>query len=156
MLNFVSSVKRHRQVQARILSNSQRLFGSAAPMVHKKEKDYYAVLGVDASATPEQIKQAYYDMVKLHHPDTKAAAQPDADKFREVMEAYSVLSIDESRASYDISRRKNPDAYRDLSQDEFNRRFRADLRDAAGQVVQTKPARGSYAEQRLQELKEQR
>lgn len=67
-----------------------------------------------------------------------------------------MLSVDESRANYDILRRKNPDAFRDISDQEFNQTYRPDLRDEAGQVAKAKPARGSYAEQRLAELKEQR
>lgn len=93
-------------------------------------------------------------MVKRYHPDVKASAQPDAEMFRNVMEAYSVLSVDESRASYDILRRKNPDAFRDLSEEEFNQTNRADLRNESGNVPKVMHKRGSYAEERLAELKE--
>ena len=120
MLNNI--VRRHRQMQQaqqKLLFVNQRSFG-AAVAVHRREKDYYAILGVQATATPEQIKQAYYDMVKKYHPDVKASTTPDAEVFRNVMEAYSVLSVDESRASYDILRRKNPNAFRDISDEEFN------------------------------------
>lgn len=50
-------------------------------------------------------------MVKLHHPDVQGSSEPDATKFRDVMEAYSVLSVRESRVNYDLLRRKNPDLY---------------------------------------------
>jgi DnaJ-class molecular chaperone len=80
------------------------------------EKDYYKVLGVDSTATPEQIKEAYRQMVKMHHPDVQGSAQPDAAKFRDVMEAFGVLSVRESRVNYDLLKRKNPDAYKEVSE----------------------------------------
>ena len=121
-----------------------------------REKDYYKVLGITSDATPEQIKDAYRDSAKKHHPDISGSAQPDADKFRDVTEAYAVLSVAQSRANYDIMRKKDPDAYKEISQTEFDRQFNKDIRDAAGNVPSTGPAPGSYAETRLKELKEQR
>ena len=76
-----------------------------------QEKDYYKILGVQTIATPEEIKESYRNMVKLHHPDVQGSAEPDATKFRDVMEAYSILSVRESRVNYDLLRRKNPDLY---------------------------------------------
>lgn len=83
-----------------------------------QEKDYYKILGVETTATPEQIKDAYRELAKKHHPDVVGSA-PDADKFRNVMEAYGVLSVRESKVNYDLMRRKNPDAYREVSESEF-------------------------------------
>jgi DnaJ-class molecular chaperone len=56
-------------------------------------------------------------MVKVHHPDVAGSSQPDSDKFREVMEAFGVLSVRESRVNYDLLRRKNPDNYREISEE---------------------------------------
>lgn len=54
------------------------------PMANKR--DYYEVLGLDRSATQEQIKQAYRRLVMAYHPDRNPA--PDAtDRFREIAEA---------------------------------------------------------------------
>ena len=72
------------------------------------------------------------------------------------MEAYGVLSVSESRANYDLMKRKNPDAYREISQAEFDRRYSVDKRDEAGNTPIASPKAGSYAETRLKELKEQR
>lgn len=48
------------------------------------------------------------------------------------MEAYGVLSIRESRASYDLQRKKNPDAFSFVSEQEFNKTYRPDLRGEDG------------------------
>lgn len=79
------------------------------------EKDYYAILEVTSYATPEEIKEAYRALAKKYHPDVRSATDaadaehdPDVEKFRDVVEAYQVLSVRESRAAFDISRKKNP------------------------------------------------
>jgi molecular chaperone DnaJ len=69
-----------------------------APAEHKR--DYYEVLGVDRSATPEQIKQAYRQLALKWHPDRNPSAEA-TDRFREIAEAYAVLSDVTKRAAYD-------------------------------------------------------
>jgi molecular chaperone DnaJ len=65
-----------------------------------QKRDYYDVLGVDRSATQEQIKQAYRQLALKWHPDRNPA--PDAtDKFREIAEAYAVLCDNAKRKAYD-------------------------------------------------------
>ena len=71
------------------------------------------------------------------------------------MEAYGVLSVNESRASYDLSLKKDPDAYRDVSEAEFMKANRPDQRDKSGSFAAA-PSAGSYAEERMAELKMQR
>ncbi|MBM4121241.1 MAG: molecular chaperone DnaJ [Nitrospira sp.] len=68
----------------------------------EQKRDYYEVLGVDRSATRDQIKQAYRKLALQHHPDRNKA--PDATaKFREIAEAYAVLSDDTKRREYDAT-----------------------------------------------------
>lgn len=56
------------------------------------EKDYYAILGISSSATIEEVKKAYRGLARKFHPD-KNREDPDAErKFKEVAEAYEVLS----------------------------------------------------------------
>ena len=64
-------------------------------------KDYYEALGVDKSATPEQIKSAYRKLAKQHHPDLNEGNEQAAQKFKEINEAYQVLSDDKKRQQYD-------------------------------------------------------
>jgi DnaJ-class molecular chaperone len=60
--------------------------------------DYYAVLGLDRNATPEDVKKAYKKMAIQHHPDKGG----DENKFKEISEAYEVLSDGEKRRRYDM------------------------------------------------------
>lgn len=61
-------------------------------------KDYYSTLGVDKGATKEELKKAFYKLAHQYHPDKKTG---DEAKFKEVNEAYQVLSDDDKRARYD-------------------------------------------------------
>ncbi len=61
-------------------------------------KDYYNVLGVDKKATPDDIKKAFRKLAHKYHPDKGGT---DESKFKEITEAYSVLSDDKKRREYD-------------------------------------------------------
>lgn len=61
-------------------------------------KDYYEILGVNKNATKDEIKKAFYKLAHKHHPDKKEGNEA---KFKEVNEAYQVLSDDAKRAKYD-------------------------------------------------------
>lgn len=65
-------------------------------------KDYYSTLGVDKKATQEQIKKAYRKLAMKWHPDRNPDNKDKAEqKFKEIGEAYSVLSDEKKRKTYD-------------------------------------------------------
>ena len=94
-------------------------------------KDYYKVMGVDEQASPTEIKQTYRKLARKFHPDV--SKEPDAEaQFKDIGEAYAVLSDAEKRAEYDQIRalraaggrqRGGAEAGADMSQEEASRRF---------------------------------
>ena len=64
-------------------------------------RDYYKLLGVGKDAGPAAIKQAYRRLARRHHPDLNPGDQGAAERFKEIGEAYAVLSDPERRARYD-------------------------------------------------------
>lgn len=64
------------------------------------EKDFYSVLGVPREATKDQIKEAYRKLAMQYHPDRNKSPGAE-EKFKEISEAYAVLSDDEKRRQYD-------------------------------------------------------
>lgn len=65
----------------------------------KRKRDYYVVLGVSRDATETEIKRAFRELARKYHPDVNAT--DEGERFREINEAYAVLSNRETRARYD-------------------------------------------------------
>ncbi|QQG48575.1 MAG: molecular chaperone DnaJ [archaeon] len=82
------------------------------------EKDYYKVLGVQKGATKQQVKDAYRKLALEFHPDRNKSPEAEA-RFKEVSEAYAVLSDDEKRKQYDAYGREG--VYRRYSQEDIFR-----------------------------------
>jgi molecular chaperone DnaJ len=93
----------------------------------RRKRDYYAVLGVSRDATDAEIKRAFRELARQHHPDVNPA--DGGERFREINEAYAALSDKDARARYD--RWGHPDegssglsAVVDAAQDILNDVFR--------------------------------
>src|SRR4051812_14541805 len=65
------------------------------------KRDYYEALGVDRSASAEEIKKAYRKMAVKYHPDKNPGDKEAEEKFKEIGEAYEALSDPQKRANYD-------------------------------------------------------
>ena len=65
------------------------------------KRDYYEVLGVVKSSSPEEIKKAYRKLALKYHPDKNKGDKTAENKFKEAGEAYHVLSDKERKTSYD-------------------------------------------------------
>ncbi len=67
----------------------------------RKNKDYYDILGIDRDATQNDIKKAFHKLTRKFHPDRNPGNAAAEEKFKEISEAYSILSDPEKRGRYD-------------------------------------------------------
>ena len=65
------------------------------------QQDYYETLGVDRQATPDELKRAYRKLAMKHHPDRTSGDKASEERFKEISEAYAVLSDTSKRQEYD-------------------------------------------------------
>lgn len=84
------------------------------------KKDYYDILGVDKDASSEEIKKAYRRLAKKYHPDLNKDGGSE-QKFKEISEAYEVLSDSDKRAQYDRFGHAGPDQRFDFGGGDFER-----------------------------------
>jgi curved DNA-binding protein len=88
-------------------------------------KDYYKILGVDRKAGERDIKQAYRKLARQYHPDVNPGDKSAEEKFKQINEAYEVLSDKEDRQKYD----KYGDQWQHAEQFEQAQRQQASSRD---------------------------
>ncbi len=99
-----------------------------------EKRDYYEVLGVEKGADKKEIKKAYRKLAMKYHPDVSDEAE-SADKFKEISEAYAVLSDEEKRNTYDqfghagMGGYSNEDIFRNANFDDIFRGFGFDFGD---------------------------
>ena len=78
----------------------------------ESKRDYYEVLGVSKTATDEELKKAYRKLAKQYHPDANPDNKEEAEaKFKELNEAYEVLSDKQKRSMYDQFGHSGPNGY---------------------------------------------
>ena len=81
--------------------------GSVCPLSRIREwimaskKDYYEILGVDRNADEKKLKAAYRKLARKYHPDVNKGSSSAEARFKEISEAFAVLSDAEKRAKYD-------------------------------------------------------
>ena len=78
-----------------------RLSACTGDIFMADKRDYYEVLGVQKGAGEDELKKAYRKLARKYHPDLNKDNPEAADKFKEVNEAYEVLSDKDKRAKYD-------------------------------------------------------
>ena len=79
---------------------SFKVFNLTIRSFSQARKDYYKILGVSKTANDAEIKKAFYNLAKQHHPDLVKGSE---DKFKEITEAYETLSDSLKRKQYDSS-----------------------------------------------------
>ena len=77
-------------------------------------KDYYAILGISVTASPKEVKKAYYEQSKIWHPDL-STSQDAKEKMQDINEAYLILKDAEAREKYDIEYTIFKAQYQDLA-----------------------------------------
>jgi DnaJ-class molecular chaperone len=83
-------------------------------------KNYYQILGIDRAADQEQIKRAFRRMASLYHPDHNPQETKKAEeKFKEINQAYEVLSDEAKRRQYDRLIHQRRPRSREVSMEEF-------------------------------------
>ncbi len=98
-------------------------------MSYQGKKDYYQILGVSRNATQEEIKEAYRKLALKYHPDVNKSKEAE-EKFKEITEAYAVLSDEEKRRKYDMygeegihAEYSEEDLFRNINFDDIFRGF---------------------------------
>lgn len=120
------------------------------------KENLYEILGVDKSATADEIRSAYRKLAKKLHPDLNPNDDASAEQFKKVSSAYAILSDEEARGKYDSGEidgagqeRPDPRFYRDYAGSQSDRRYEQtggfqDAEDLSGIFADLFARRGEY------------
>jgi curved DNA-binding protein len=106
-------------------------------------RDYYKTLGVERTATEAEIKSAYRKLARKHHPDLNPNNKDAAERFKEINEAYQVLSDADKRKKYD---ELGADWERGISQEEMMRRYAREAAARGRRAQQPPPGAGGFSD----------
>lgn len=95
-----------RQLNPSYPNLQERIYECEKLYKKASKKDYYKILGVDKKATEQEIKKAYRALALKYHPDKNTGTEEEKKeaekKFKEISEAYAILSNPEKRKRYDM------------------------------------------------------
>ena len=75
--------------------------GDSRTMASSEAIDYYEILGVSRTASPETLKRSYRQLARRYHPDVNPGSGETHERFRRIQKAYEILSKEETRRKYD-------------------------------------------------------
>lgn len=82
-------------------SYQQKILFHSSNSIYNKKRDYYEVLGIPKNSSKDEIKKKFRELAKKYHPDLNKDDKNALEKFKEVNEAYEVLSDDAKKSQYD-------------------------------------------------------
>lgn len=136
--------------------NCNKYFSTKNP---KLKKDYYSILGVNKNSSVDEIKKAYRALAKIYHPDVNVSSENSAQtkinlhKFREIAEAYGVLSNSFTKHRYDMTLEADPSIV--FNSNKVKNQKEANLeRDKSGNNFINPITQSNYAEHKKSVLDE--
>ena len=146
--------------------SSSKSFSSQYSNNYKKtiitpRKDYYAILEISRNASLNEIKKAYRLLAKKYHPDVNTSTsssgsnshEPNVEKFRDIAEAYAVLSNTTLKVDYDRKLKPKPEVVYNSEKMKNMEKSRSE-RDASGNIKRTVYSKGSYGDMKMAKLDE--
>lgn len=134
---------------------SSKFFSTATKLGGRK--DYYAILGINKNSSLEEIKKAYRMLAKKYHPDVSTQRQEsektNVEMFRDIAEAYAVLSNETMKFDYDTRFKVNPDAIYNAEKMKKMKESQRE-RDMTGNIPRPDFGKGTYGDFRQEKLKE--